>query len=99
MYSDKIFILALAFLGILLLNLYMRVKVLKYYRMLTKDRVDFSIKQMMSEKLLKEEVLPKYPKHKETILKFSRNVKRSMAYASIILMLIIYLGITLIRNS
>jgi len=95
---DSYFILAILFLLVLVFNLFLRLKVLKHYRVLTKNRVDFSMKQMLNEKLLKEEVLPKYPKHRDTILSFSRNVKRSMGIASIILIFIIFFALQLFRN-
>jgi len=97
-HMDPYFILAILFTLVLILNLFLRLKVLKDYKTLTRDRVDFSMKQMLNEKLLKEEVLPKYPQHKDTILSFSRNVKRSMLIASIILIFIIFFALQLFRN-
>ena len=56
------------FCGILFLNVYFRVKVLKLYKKLVQNRVEFKPVHFVNQKRLEEEILPQYPEHKDDIL-------------------------------
>lgn len=81
--------------SLLFLNLYFRVKILKLYRYLVKNRVEFSPKHMLNNNLLEEEILPVYPQHKSQIQEFISKVKFSFTMASLIFILIVIFGLIL----
>jgi len=99
MYTNLLSFIAIGFIILLSFNLYLRLSVFKYYRILSKQNVDFSMSQLLSKKRITEEVLPRYPKYKDEISKLSRNVRISIRLASVILVGIIVLGIVIMRNS
>lgn len=74
-------IVALAFLAMLVLNVYFRVKVLGYYKALVKNEVEFDIKDLLDTKKLKNEVVPRYPHMENEIIKFSTNIRNSILLA------------------
>lgn len=91
-------IFASLFLLLLLLNVFIRVRVLRLYRRLVKDEVDFQPVHFFNQQKLEEEVLPNYPEHKEGILKFIKLVRFSMTMASIIIILILVFGYKLLTT-
>lgn len=88
-------LIALGLILVLILNVTLRVYVLKLYRKLVREEVDFEPAHFFNEERLRNEILPRYPQHEYEILRFVRLVKLSMTMASIILVIIIYLGFTL----
>ena len=91
-------ILAIAFILLLLLNVFIRVRVVKLYRRLVQNRVDFEPAHFFNPKRLHEEILPRYPEQKDDIIKFVGLVRFSMTMASVILVLIIIFGYTLFNS-
>lgn len=92
-----IVIVIAAFLGVLAVNVYFRVKVLKVYKRLRKNNVEFDASHMLSDKKLQEEVLPRYPQMKDDILTFVKLIRRSITIACILMALIITAGLILNR--
>lgn len=76
------------FFGILFLNVYFRVKVLKLYKKLVQNRVEFKPIHFVNKERLEEEILPKYPEHKEDILTFISHIRFSVSLASVLITLI-----------
>ena len=76
------------FCGILFLNVYFRVKVLKLYKKLVQNRVEFKPVHFLNKERLEEEILPKYPEHKEDILTFISHIRFSVSLASVLITLI-----------
>lgn len=76
------------FCGILFLNIYFRVKVLKLYKKLVQNRVEFKPVHFINKERLEEEILPKYPEHKEDILTFIGHIRFSVSLASVLITLI-----------
>ena len=83
---------------LLLLNVFIRIRVLRLYRRLVKDEVDFQPVHFFNQQKLEEEVLPNYPEHREGILKFIKLVRFSMTMASIIIILILVFGFKLLTT-
>lgn len=83
-----IILIVLAFLAMLILNVYFRVKVLKYYRVLVQNRIEFDVKDLLDTKKLREEVVPRYPAFEEEIIKFSTNIRNSVLLAIGMILLI-----------
>lgn len=76
------------FCGILFLNVYFRVKVLKLYKKLVQNQVEFKPVHFVNKERLEEEVLPKYPEHKDDILTFISHIRFSVSLASVLITLI-----------
>ena len=76
-----------AFACILVLNFYYRVRVLKAYRVLVKNRVQFDAKDIFSNEKI-EEITGRYPNFTEEIWSFIRNIRKSVQIASILIFLI-----------
>ncbi|MEM8583155.1 MAG: hypothetical protein AAGF87_02740 [Bacteroidota bacterium] len=92
MYLTLIIILAVLFASMLGLNIYFRVKVLKAYKALVQNRVDFSPRQIMSKRRVEEEIIPDYPNHADLIRQFSDNLHKSIRMGTVLLLLITLFG-------
>ncbi|MFZ1788693.1 MAG: hypothetical protein WAT92_10290 [Saprospiraceae bacterium] len=88
MYISIIVVVILAFLGLLFINIYFRVKVFKYYKILVDNRVDIEVKDLLDIQKIKNIVVPKYPHLETEILAFVNNIRRSVILAFILLVLI-----------
>ena len=80
------------FAAMLFVNVYFRVKVMKSYKILVQNRVDFETKHLLSPKKMEEEILPKYPQFSEEIKTFSSHIRYSVRMASVLILLITLFG-------
>ncbi len=80
------------FIAMLFVNIYFRVKVMKSYKKLVQNRVEFDAKHLFSSKRLEEEVLSKYPQHKDDIITFIKHIHYSVKMASVLIVLITLFG-------
>ena len=85
------------FAAMLFLNLFFRVKVMKLYRYLVQNRVDFSTKHFFDDEKLQREIVEKYPQHESQIKQFVGLIRRSITMASILIVIIFLLGYTLMK--
>lgn len=76
-----------AFACILFLNFYYRVKVLKAYKVLVRNKVQFDAKDIFNNQRI-EEITNQYPKFKTEILDFMNNIRKSVQLASVLIFLI-----------
>ena len=76
----------------LFVNVYFRVKVLKSYKTLIQNRVDFDAVHIMNKEKLREEILPKYPHLKGEIETFVNHIHYSIKMASVLIFLITAFG-------
>jgi hypothetical protein len=83
-----LFLIIAMFCGILFLNVYVRVKVLKIYKRLVQNRVEFKPVHFVNRERLETEILPKYPQHEADILNFIRYIRFSVSLASVLITLI-----------
>ena len=83
------------FVALLFLQFYFRVRVLKIYRKLVKNEVQFESSHIFSKKKMEQEILPRYPEHKDDILKFVHEMKFSFQIASLLIVLIMIAGLIL----
>ena len=83
------------FAAMLFLNLYIRVKAFKYYRLLVKARVEFGASHIFNRKKLEQEILPRYPAQRENILAFVNHIHRSLNMATVLMVLITLFGAVL----
>lgn len=80
------------FVALLFLNIYFRVKVIKVYKILIKNRVEFSSKHIFSKEKMEEEIIPKYPKLENEIRSFANNITFSIKIAALLILLISVAG-------
>lgn len=97
MYTTLIVIIISLVLALLIVNVYFRVRVMKYYKSLVKARVEFDLSHIINPKKLEQEVLPKYPNSAEDIKTFIRHIKTSFRIGMILFVLISIFGWVLMR--
>lgn len=93
--STLVYLVIGLFVGLLFLQLYFRIKVLKIYKRLVRNEVQFETKHILSKRKMEEEILPKYPEHKEDIMKFVKEMRFSLQIASLLIVLIMVAGLIL----
>lgn len=96
--ADLVFFLIIGiFLALLFLNIYFRVKVLKIYKVLVQNKIEFDSTHIFNSKKMEREVLTKYPKFTREILGFTSHIKKSILIAIILVALITIMGF-IIKN-
>jgi hypothetical protein len=76
------------FVAMLFLNLYFRVKVMKSYGVLVRNKVQFEASHIFNREKLEKEILPKYPAHREVIETFVNHIHFSIKMATVLTTLI-----------
>lgn len=92
MYTLLITIVIALFIAMLFLNIYFRVKVLKTYKKLVHNRVEFKAMDLFNKQKMEAEVYPKYPHMREDIETFSRHIQYSIKMATVLIALITAFG-------
>ncbi len=95
MYTVLITIIIGLFVAMLFVNVYFRVKVLKNYKVLVQNKVEFGAAHLFSREKLETEILPKYPHLKTEIESFIANMRYSLRMASVLILLITAFGAVL----
>ena len=83
------------FVAMLFVNVYFRVKVLKSYKKLIKQRVEFGVKDILNEEKIENEVIPKYPHAAQDIRDFTRHIRYSIKMGTVLIVLITAFGAVL----
>ena len=83
------------FIGLFFIQFYFRVRVVKVYQRLVRNRVQFDSSHIFSRKKMEEEILPRYPEHSDDILKFVKEMRVSLTIASLFIVLIFAAGFIL----
>ncbi|GAB5554283.1 MAG: hypothetical protein Sapg2KO_38740 [Saprospiraceae bacterium] len=92
MYILLITIVVALFIAMLFLNIYFRVKVLKTYKKLVQNRVEFRARDLFNKQKMEAEVYPKYPHMRADIETFSRHINYSIKMATVLIALITAFG-------
>lgn len=92
MSSSLFLLIAFAFAGLLFINIYIRVKVLKLYRKLVKNQVQFETTDLLNIERMESEIVPRYPADADTIREFVKHIKYSIRIAISIVVLISIFG-------
>lgn len=92
MYVLLITIVIGLFVAMLFLNVYFRVKVLRTYKVLVKNRVEFGASHLFNKEKMAKEVIPKYPHMKTEIETFVNHIQYSMQMATVLIALITLFG-------
>jgi hypothetical protein len=95
MESLKFIVIGL-FVVLLFLNLYFRIKVLKHYKHLVANQVQFEVNDIFDRGKI-DEISKKYPQHVEHIHGFMFRIRKSVFIALVLIILIAIMGI-LLRN-
>jgi hypothetical protein len=90
----KFFIVGL-FVALLFINLYFRFKVMKYYKVLVQNRVQFEVKHVFNQQKLEDEVLSNNPVHRKDIEGFVGHIRKSVIVAILLIVLITIMGVVL----
>ncbi|MEL7220261.1 MAG: hypothetical protein AAGJ93_03015 [Bacteroidota bacterium] len=80
------------FVAMLFVNIYFRVKVLKSYKVLVQNEVEFEAMHVFSDRKLQTEVIPKYPHLATEIMTFANHLRYSIKMATVLLVLITLFG-------
>ena len=86
-----IFLLSLVwglFAAMLFLNLYFRMKVMKSYGVLVRNKVQFDASHIFNQEKLAKEILPKYPAYRTEIETFVKHIHFSIKMATVLTTLI-----------
>jgi len=80
------------FIAMLFLNIYFRMKVLKAYRVLVRNKVEFDAAHIFSDEKMAKEIFPKYPSQQENIKIFVNHIRYSIKMATVLTTLITLFG-------
>lgn len=80
------------FIAMLGVNLYFRAKVLRAYRVLVQNEVDFTTAQIFSKQRVEDEIIPAYPAQAEAIRNFSGYLQLSIKMTTVLMALITAFG-------
>ena len=80
------------FVAMLFLNVYFRVKVMKSYKRLVQQRVEFGAIHVFNRQKLESEILPRYPQARADIEQFVGHLRKSIRMATVLLALITIFG-------
>lgn len=92
MFKILAFLIIGLFIGMLFLNIYFRVKVLKTYKRLVQNRVEFGAAHVFNREKMESEVISKYPHMRQDILDFSNHMQYSIRMATVLIVLITAFG-------
>ena len=84
-------LLAFSFAGLFGLNLYFRVKVMRSYVILSRNQVQFAIRDIFSSARMNQ-VIGRYPQYRKELETFSRNLRFSVWMTSVFLVVVIIFG-------
>ncbi|MCB0579708.1 MAG: hypothetical protein KDD10_10420 [Phaeodactylibacter sp.] len=80
------------FVAMLFLNVYFRVRVLRTYRKLVENRVEFGAAHLFNREKMEEEILPLYPHMRKEIEAFTSHMRYSIRMATVLIALITLFG-------
>ena len=98
MFENIILIATSLFIGLLVMNLFFRLKLLKLYRKLVEGEVDFPPSMLFNQRKLKEEIVPRYPGYENEILEFSKKLNISIRIAFFVFVISLIIGYTYLKN-
>lgn len=99
MYEIVMGLIIALFVALLFLNVFFRIKVLKHYRVLVKNRVDFDIKSIFNKEKIETEIIPNHPQFADDIRAFSGNIRSSVRMVILLFGLIAFLAVQLLKSS
>jgi len=73
----------------LLTSVYFRIRVIRSYKLLKKKGVEFNSSHFFNSKKMENEIYPKYPELQDDISRFVKDIKLSVTFSSILIVLIL----------
>ncbi len=95
MYTILVIIMISLMAALLFVNLYFRIRVLKLYRKLLSNRIEFTVTDIFDREALENEVLPRYPQHQDDINSFVNHIRFSIRCAMAMIVIISAFGAVL----
>ena len=92
MYITLVVVVISLVLALLIVNVYFRVRVMKYYKTLIQANVEFDLSHVLNPKKLEAEIIPKYPNSKTDIKTFIHHIKLSFRIGMALFVLISFFG-------
>ena len=80
------------FIAMLFLNVYFRVKVLRTYKVLVQNRVEFGARHLFDKEKMETEIISKYPHMRTEIETFVNHMQYSIRMATVLIALITLFG-------
>lgn len=80
------------FVAMLFLNIYFRAKVLKVYKKLLQNEVEFGVSHFLNKEKMEKEVYPRHPDMVKEIDTFVRHIRYSVSMATVLILLITLFG-------
>ncbi len=80
------------FIAMLFVNVYFRVRVLRSYKVLVQNEVEFGAAHLFNQKKMQDEIYPRYPDQVENIEVFVNHMQYSIKMASVLIALITLFG-------
>jgi hypothetical protein len=97
MFNFLFILIIAAFIAMLFVNIFFRVKIFKVYKYLVQNRVQFDSSHFFNRKKLQEEIISKFPQHQKEIESFIGLIHQSVQLASVLIIIIIAFGFLLMR--
>ncbi len=92
MYITLIVLIISAVVALLFVNIYFRVRVMKYYKNLVRADVEFDLSHVLNKRKLEEEVMTRYPQSRQDIQAFVNHLKFSARIGMILFVLVSFFG-------
>lgn len=83
------------FVAMLFVNVYFRIKVLKAYKVLVQNEVEFKAIHVFNKDRMEKEIFPKYPNLTNEISSFAKHIRYSIKMATVLIILITAFGAVL----
>ncbi len=83
------------FVAMLFVNVYFRVKVLKSYKTLVQNKVEFGAAHLFNRQKMEEEIYPRYPHMQKEIETFVSHMQYTIRMATVLIALITLFGAVL----
>ncbi|MEM6318335.1 MAG: hypothetical protein AAF960_11740 [Bacteroidota bacterium] len=92
MYLLLISIVIGLFIAMLFVNIYFRIRVMKVYKVLVQNRVEFDASHIFNDQKMAAEIYPRYPAQVENIKTFVNHIRYSIKMATVLTTLITAFG-------
>lgn len=92
MFKLLLFLVIGLFVAMLFLNVYFRVRVMKTYKRLVQNRVEFEPAHFFNKEKMEREIYPRYPDMRQDIDVFVRHINYSIKMATVLVALITLFG-------
>ena len=80
------------FVALLFLNIYFRFKVLRAYRYLVQNQIEFGATHIFNKEKMETEIISRYPQHRQQIQLFCSHLRYSIRMATWLVILITLFG-------